>query len=173
MNNKLIFTGIFVIVLSLTGCASVKEATQTVYSGQKSVSEFTGVLEANPNGVLANRNGEKMRTQIISYQFVEGNRVYFCTGSEKPIYEQLLKFPFVSYCCYPENFEPVLSLNGKVVFTDDKALMERAFNGTGYASGFIRRHYQTIDNPNLKLFYIDVDIIETYSNDGPKVYMTK
>jgi uncharacterized pyridoxamine 5'-phosphate oxidase family protein len=164
---------ICIFMLSITGCGPEKKATETVYSGQKSVNDFEDVLEQNPNGVLANRNGKEMRTQIISFQFVEGNNVYFCTGSEKPLYQQLIKFPYVSYCTYPDDFEPVLSLNGKVVFTDDIALKERVFNGTGYASQFIKYHYQTVDNPNLKLFYIDVDEIETYDSSGVNVYKTR
>ncbi|GMO47442.1 MAG: pyridoxamine 5'-phosphate oxidase family protein [Termitinemataceae bacterium] len=131
------------------------------------------MLEQNPNGVFANNNGEQIRTQIISFQFVEGNKVYFGTGSEKPLYQQLIRFPYVSYCTYPDDFEPVLSLNGQVVFTDDKALMERAFNGDGYASRFLRNHYKTLDNPNLKLFYIDVEEIEIYDSDGAKIYKAK
>jgi len=162
-----------ICILSLIACESVKKETETIYSGQKNVSEFENVLEQNPNGVLANRNGEKIRTQIISYQFVEGNNVYFCTGSEKPLYEQLLKFPYISYCTYPSDFEPVLSLNGKVIFTDDSALKECAFNGVGYASQFIRNHYKSVDNPNLRLFYISVDEIEIYDSSGARVYKTK
>ena len=162
-----------ILMLSVTGCETEKKATETVYAGQKNASDYENVLEQNPNGVLANRNGKDMRTQIISFQFVEGNNVYFCTGSEKPLYQQLVQFPYVSYCTYPDDFEPVLSLNGKVVFTDDATLKERVFNGTGYASQFIKNHYQTIDNPNLKLFYIDVEEIETYDVNGANVYKTK
>jgi len=183
MQNKLTWPGIIgitcMVVLSITGCNNANnekettEAIETVYAGTKSVSDYVPVLEENPNGVLANRNGGQLRTQIISFQFVEGNRVYFCTGSEKPLYQQLLRFPSVSYCTYPEDFEPVLSLNGNVVFSDDEALKERAFNGSGYASQFIRNHYQTVDNPNLKLFYIDVETIETYDFNGANVYKTE
>jgi len=162
-----------VLMFSAAGCAPEKKATETVYAGQKSVNDFENVLEQNPNGVLANRNGQALRTQIISFQFVEGNKVYFCTGSEKPLYQQLVQFPYVSYCAYPDDFEPVLSLNGKVIFTDDAALKERVFNGSGYASQFIKNHYQTVDNPNLKLFYIDVEEIETYDVNGANVYTTK
>jgi len=164
---------ICVLMFSMAGCAAEKKATETVYSGQKSVNDFETILEQNPNGVLANRNGREMRTQIISFQFIDGNKVYFCTGSEKPLYQQLLKYPYVSYCAYPADFEPVLSLNGKVIFTDDRALKERVFNGTGYSSQFIMNHYQSVDNPNLKLFYIDVEEIETYDFSGAKVYTTK
>ena len=163
---------VFCLIISVSGCGTVKRATEPVYNGVKSVAEFADILEKYPNGVFSNRNGEQMRTQILSFQFVIGNRIYFCTGSEKPLYEQLVKFPYVSYCTFPQDFEPVLSLNGKVVFTDDVALKERVFGGTGYASRFIIRHYQTPYNPNLKLFYIDVEEIELYSNRGPEIYRT-
>jgi uncharacterized pyridoxamine 5'-phosphate oxidase family protein len=190
MKNMTAFAGVIcVFTLSLTACGSTQKAadpvpsgqeaapapqrvTEPVYSGEKNVSEYQTVLEQNPNGVLANRNGSQLRTQIMSFQFIEGNNVYFCTGSEKPLYEQLLQFPDVSYCTYPEDFEPVLSLNGKAVFTDDKALKDRVFSGEGYASQFIKNHYQSPDNPNLRLFYLAVDEIETYDSEGAKVYKT-
>ena len=160
------------------GCDNAQKTAETgyaetVHSGIKSASDYTELLEAYPNGVFASRNGEKIRTQIMSFQFVEGNKVFFCTGSEKPLYTQLIQLPYVSYCVYPEDFEPVLSLNGTVVFSDDAALKERAFNGTGYASEFIRRHYHSVDNPNLQLFYIDVEEIETYDYTGAHIYKTQ
>ena len=158
------------VPVSCQGGQSKTEVPETVYDGVRSAGDFADLLEAYPNGVLANRNGEHLRTQIMSFQFVEGNKVFFCTGSEKPLYEQLLQYPYVSYCIFPEDFEPVLSLNGKVVFTDDSALLDRVFAGTNYASEFIRRHYRTADNPNLRLFYIDVIEIETYEYSGPKVF---
>jgi uncharacterized pyridoxamine 5'-phosphate oxidase family protein len=158
----------FCAVLVLFADCTMKRKQE--YDGVKSAVSYADILEQNPNGVLATRNGEQMRTQIMSFQFVEGNRIYFCTGSEKPLYEQLRRFPQVSYCTWPEDFEPVVSMNGKVVFTDDTVLKERVFSGTGYASDFIRRHYKSTDNPNLKLFYIEVEEIETYSSDGPKIY---
>jgi len=174
MKTKIIL--IFIVILALTGCNNEKKDTelvQTVYSGVKSAFDFADLLEAYPNGVFANRNGEKLRTQIMSFQFVEGNKVYFCTGSEKPLYSQLIQFPYVTYCVFPEDFEPVLSLNGKVIFSDDEALKTRALDGTGYASQFIRKHYQSADNPNLKLFYIDVEEIETYDYSGANIYQAK
>ena len=176
MKSKVLTAGLMALVIFSTSgcnCNNTKKATETFYSGIKSASDYADLLEKYPNGVLANQNGENIRTQIISFQFVEGNRVYFCTGSEKPLYEQLVQFPHVSYCTYPEDFEPVLSLNGKVVFSDDNSLKERVLNGTGYASQFIKEHYKSADNPNLKLFYIDVDNIETYDYSGANVYKTK
>ena len=168
MKNLVLMTACMVCLFA--GCSAEKAQ---LYDGDKSAASFAEILEQNPNGVLATRNGGRLRTQIMSLQFVEGNRAYFCTGSEKPLYEQLRQFPEVSYCTWPQDFEPVVSLNGKVVFTDDAALKARVFSGTGYASDFIRRHYKSVDNPNLKLFYIEAEVIETYGEGGPKVYKAK
>ena len=169
---RLCFIIAILLLINCQGGQSTTEIPETVYDGIRSASDFAEMLETYPNGVLANRNGEHLRTQIMSFQFVEGNRVFFCTGSEKPLYAQLRAYPHVSYCIFPEDFEPVLSLNGQVVFTDDRELLDRVFAGTNYASEFIRRHYGTVDNPNLRLFYIDVIEIETYEYTGASIFST-
>jgi uncharacterized pyridoxamine 5'-phosphate oxidase family protein len=135
----------------------------------KNLSEFAYILEKYRNGVLANRNGEYLRTQIITFSFAEGNKAYFCTTSNKPMYEQLVAYPYVSYCTFPEDFEPVLSINGKVVFIDDKDTIEQALESNYYA----KKNFKDSNNPLLKVFCIDVEEIETYSSDGPKVYAAK
>jgi len=63
--------------------------------------DYQSVLRANPNGVLATRDGEKVTTRVFQYLFADGNRVYFCTGSQKPVYAQLRRNPHVSFCTYP------------------------------------------------------------------------
>lgn len=99
MNGKISLAGLAgitcALLLSTAACSAGKNAVEPVYTGTKSVSDFAGVLEQNPNGVFANNNGEQIRTQIISFQFVEGNKVYFGTGSEKPLYQQLIRFPYI------------------------------------------------------------------------------
>ena len=158
-----------IFVFFIMGCAS-NPATVTEYHPEaKSVEEFTHILETYRDGVLANRNGERLRTQIITFSFVEGNRVFFCTTSDKPMYTQLVAFPYVSYVTFPPDWEPVLSLNGKVVFTEDRALKERALESNYYAL----RNFRTIDNPLLRVFYIDVEEIETYATGGPNIYLVK
>jgi len=81
---------------------------------------FAEILKANPNGVMATQDGNKVKTRVFQYLFADGKKVYFCTNSEKPVYAQLQKNPNVSFCTYPQNFTPVLSINGKVVFVEDK-----------------------------------------------------
>lgn len=156
-------------ILTLIGCAGEKNTISTSQHEFKEVSTFINVLRENPDGVLANKNGEKIRTQIITFQFLDGNKIYFGTNSEKPLYKQLLDNPNVSYCTFPNDFEPVLSLNGKVVFVEDRDLKARALDEGEY----LKRHYKSPDDPKLKLFYIDVEEIETFGNDGAKIYRAK
>jgi uncharacterized pyridoxamine 5'-phosphate oxidase family protein len=129
--------------------------------------DFTAILKANPNGVLATQDGQGVRTRVFQYLFADGNKVYFCTNSEKPVYSQMQANPNVSFCTHPANFTPVLSLNGKAVFVDDMALKTRALDeNTG-----IKGIYKTPDNPIFKIFYIDVAEVETFSfAEGPKSY---
>lgn len=128
---------------------------------------YAEILKANPNGVLATQDGAGIRTRVFQYLFADGNKVYFCTGSQKPVYEQLKAHPNVSFCTYPANFNPVLSLNGNVVFVDDIELKTRALD----ENPPIRGIYNTPDNPVFKIFYIDVKEVETFSfAEGPKSY---
>ena len=156
-------------VILLPGCATKTAAAAKLNLEERQLSEFVHILEENRNGVLANRDGEQLRTQIITFSFAEGNRVYFCTTGDKPMYTQLLEFPNVSFCTFPADYEPVLSLNGKVIFIEDRALMERALETNYYA----KRNFKDIDNPLLRVFCIDVEIIETYSSAGTRLYSAK
>ena len=155
-NGKKLLCVICMLVfwLSITGCfekLNIPAETDNKTYETKSLSEFVHILEKYRNGVLANCNGRNLRTQIITFSFAEGNRVYFCTTSDKPMYTQLLSFPYVSYCTFPEDFEPVLSLNGKVVFVEDMTLKERALESNYYA----KRNFKSTDNPLLKVFCIN------------------
>jgi len=128
---------------------------------------YAEILKANPNGVLATQDGNKVKTRVFQYLFAEGKKVYFCTNSEKAVYAQLQANPNVSFCTYPQNFTPVLSVNGKAVFVEDKALKTRALDENPPIKGI----YKTQDNPIFKLFYIEVEEVETFSfAEGPKSY---
>ena len=58
---------------------------------------YAEILSQNPNGVLATREGEGIKTRVFQYLFSEENKVYFCTNSQKPVYEQLMENQNVSY----------------------------------------------------------------------------
>lgn len=129
--------------------------------------DYAAVLKENPNGVLATQDGSKVKTRVFQYLFTDGNKVYFCTSSKKPVYEQMKANPNVSFCTYPTDFTPVVSVNGKAVFVNDLSLKTRALDENPSIKGL----YNTPDNPVFELFYIDVEEVETFSfTDGPKTY---
>ena len=129
--------------------------------------DYATILKSNPNGVLATQYNSKIKTRVFQYLFTDGNKVYFCTNSEKPVYKQLEANPYVSFCTYPADFTPVLSVNGKAIFVNDIELKTRALDENPLIKGI----YNTPDNPIFELFYIDVEEVETFSfTEGPKTY---
>lgn len=129
--------------------------------------DFVSVLAKNPNGVLATKKGDKLATRVFQYLFADGNKVYFCTSSEKPVYRQLIEDANVSFCTFPSDYSPVISVNGRVTFIDDAALKARALD----ENPSIKAIYKSADNPVFKLFYINAHEIETFSfSEGPKTY---
>jgi uncharacterized pyridoxamine 5'-phosphate oxidase family protein len=129
--------------------------------------DYAAILKANPVGVLATQDGQGVRTRVFQYLFADGKKAYFCTSSEKSVYKQLKANPNVSFCTYPADFNPVLSVYGKAVFVDDIALKTRALDENPPIKGI----YNTPDNPVFKIFYIDVAEVETFSfTEGPKSY---
>lgn len=129
--------------------------------------DYASVLTANPNGVLATQDNGKIKTRVFQYLFSDGNKVYFCTNNEKSVYKQIKENPYISFCTYPSDYAPVLSVNGKAVFVDDKALKTRALDENPGIKGI----YNTPDNPVFELFYIDTEEVETFSfAEGPKTY---
>lgn len=121
--------------------------------------DYLSVLKENPNGVLATQDGSAVKTRVFQYLFSDGNKVYFCTNNEKPVYRQLKEHPYASFCAYPANYSLVLSVNGKVVFVNDLALKTRALDENPSIKGI----YERADNPIFEIFYIDVEQVETFS----------
>lgn len=129
--------------------------------------DYIAILKENPNGVLATQDGSNTKTRVFQYLFSNGNKVYFCTSNEKPVYKQIKANPQVSFCTYPQNYAPVVSINGEAVFVNDLDLKTRALDENPGIKGI----YHAPENPVFELFYIDVREVETFSfADGPKVY---
>jgi len=128
---------------------------------------FAEILNANPIGVFATQDGNKVRTRVFQYLFADGKKAFFSTSSEKPVYAQIQANPNVSFCTYPQNFDPVLSINGKAVFVEDNALKVRALEVNPKLKGM----YKSADNPVFRIFYIEVEEVTTFSfAEGPKSY---
>jgi len=138
--------------------------------------DYISLLEANPSGVLATHNGEDVETRVHTFQVASDNKPYFVTSSDISVfggfaYGQLLANPNVSFCTYPANFSPVLSLVGKVVFEDNIELKARILTRIFHESAQLREMFKTPDNPVVKLFYIHVKKVKTFSfAEGAKTY---
>ena len=110
-------------------------------------------------GVLATTDGDRVQTRVFAYLFTVEGRPYFCTGTEKPVYAQLQKNPELSFCTFTPDFDPVLCLNGRAVFVDDRALKARALEED---PGLVPI-YHAPDYPGFALFYIDLREVKTYT----------
>lgn len=129
--------------------------------------DYISILKANPNGVMATQDGKNVKTRVFQYLFSAENKVYFCTSNEKPVFRQIKANPQVSFCTYPPNFAPVVSVNGRATFVDDSALKTRALE----ENPGIKAIYGGAENPAFEIIYIDVDEVETFSFDeGPKTH---
>lgn len=127
--------------------------------------DYIKILIENPNGVMATRDNEMIKTRVFQYLFSDGNKAYFCTSSQKPVASQMKQHPYVSFCTNLQNYCPVLSINGKVTFTDDENLKKKAFT----VNPSLKQIYGSEKNPVFTLLYIDIEEIETFSYDeGPK-----
>jgi uncharacterized pyridoxamine 5'-phosphate oxidase family protein len=130
--------------------------------------DFISILKKNPYGVLATHDGETIKTQIFQCLFTDGIKVFFGTSSTKPVYEQLQINQNVAFCTYLENYIPVLSIYGKAVFVEDMALKTRALN----EASIVKSIFEVPDNPIFKMFYIDIEQIETFTYaEGTKIYV--
>ncbi len=129
--------------------------------------DYAAIIKENPNGVLATRDGEKIKTRVFHCVFVENDRAYFTTAADRTVYAQMQQYPNVSFCTYPKNYSPVLSLIGKVIFVDDIALKKKILD----ENAMFKKMYQSPDNPNFKIFYIEIEEIRAFSAaEGLKSY---
>ena len=120
--------------------------------------DFKQILKTNPNGVLATQDRDKVKTRVFQFLFTEENKVYFCTSNRKSVYSQLQENPNVSFCTYAPGFASVLSIDGRVVFVDDKVLKVRALE----ENPGIKELYQSAENPEFEIFYITPEKIVSF-----------
>ncbi len=124
-------------------------------------------LEANPSGVFATIENGKVKTRVFQYLFTEGNKVYFCTSNQKPVYNQIKDNEVVSFCVHANDFSEVTSVNGKAVFVDDIELKNRILE----IYPMIKSMYKSGDNPIFEVFYVEVEEVESFSfAEGPKKF---
>jgi uncharacterized pyridoxamine 5'-phosphate oxidase family protein len=176
IKQKAVILGVIIFSAIITACGStgkyVSSMEEKLALTDDMRASFISILTKYPNGILAfagNPQGFRnlsLRTSVVTFQFADENKIYFCTNSGKSLYHWLNACPAVSYCTYADEFEPVLSFNGKVVFVEDMELKARLMENNPR----LKQFYTTPDNPVFKVFYIDVENIETFDSGGAKIY---
>lgn len=116
-------------------------------------------LSENPNGTLATVDGGAAKTRIFQLLWTEGDKAYFCTSNQKPVFAQMKANSNVSFCTWDSSTFEVVSINGKVVFVVDLAKKTRALDENPGIKGI----YKEPSNPVFEIFYIDISDVETFS----------
>ena len=132
----------------------------------KEVVEF---LKTNPLQYFATVGLDgKPKVRPFQFKLEDGGKLYFSTTSNKNVYQEIKKQPYVELCTCGENFS-WLRLSGKVISSDNLAIKTRIFEA---AIPLIKSFYKTPDNPAFVLFYLDeaVATISDLSGNPPETF---
>ncbi len=104
------------------------------------------LLPLHVAGSLATVDEGKADVRGWEVQMIADNRIYFNTGSYKPVYKQLQKNPSISFCC-EGNEGYYFRISGDVKFTEDKEIVDKIYDNlsdaargvfpNGVADGFV------------------------------------
>lgn len=123
-------------------------------------------LNKNVIGTFSTIDGDLIQTRMFQSLWVEGNKAFFCTGAKKDVFKELTKNNSVAFCT-ENNQSPVVSINGFVTFVEDIKYKEKAFK----VLPMLEKIYASTENPDFKVFYINIKEVKTFSfEEGPKKY---
>ena len=118
----------------------------------------------NPNGVMGTVENGEARTRTFQILWIDDNKLYFCTGNQKPVYKQMKINPNVSFTALnPETMESV-SICGTVTFVNDYEGKKRALDENLGIKGI----YKTADNPAFELLYVEVTAVSSFTFSNGK-----
>lgn len=123
-------------------------------------------LKENQFGFLATVDNGKPRVRPFGFMFEENGRLYFCTGSGKSVYKQLIDCPYVEYSLTARDMV-TLRISGCIEFTEETDKKEKALN----SSSVVKSRYATADNPVFKVFYIEhgTAVITDFTGNPPRI----
>jgi uncharacterized pyridoxamine 5'-phosphate oxidase family protein len=147
-----------IALMLLAGCNGEELSNATMESGDTTMPSYQEFFTNNPNGVMATVDNGEARSRTFQVLWIEDNRLYFCTGNHKPVYEQMKATPKVSFTALnPETMESV-SICGTAIFIDDLAGKKRALD----ENPGIKEIYKTPDNPIFELLYVEVSDVSSF-----------
>ncbi|WP_294658590.1 pyridoxamine 5'-phosphate oxidase family protein [uncultured Fusobacterium sp.] len=97
------------------------------------------------------------KPKVRPFQFMLENegKLYFCTSNQKKIYSELKNNPYVELSTSSKNFAWI-RINGKVNFDNSLKLKNKIIEN----NSLVKSIYQSGDNPNFEIFYLDNGLIE-------------
>lgn len=97
------------------------------------------------------------KPKVRPFQFMLENegKLYFCTSNQKKIYSELKNNPYVELSTSSKNFAWI-RINGKVNFDNSLKLKNKIIEN----NPLVKSIYQSGDNPNFEIFYLDNGLIE-------------
>ncbi len=124
-------------------------------------------LEANPVQYLATVGTDgKAKCRPFMFCFEKDGRLWFCTNSQKDVYQDMQKNPYVEVSVASPDYAWI-RLNGKAVFEDNRAVKEGCM-----ANPIVKGQYQTADNPIFEVFYLEdaKAVLADFSGNPPREY---
>lgn len=106
----------------------------------------------------------KPQARAFQVMGIVQNKIYFFTGAGKQVYKQMVNNS-IAFTVTSRDYVSI-RISGKPVFVEEMELRKEFFD----THPDIKSLYKAIDNPALKLFYVDIDSAEIFdlSNYPPK-----
>jgi uncharacterized pyridoxamine 5'-phosphate oxidase family protein len=130
--------------------------------------EVVQYLTENPVQYLATVGPDgKPRNRPFQFMLEHSGKLWFCTGNQKDIYQQLQANPYVELTVSAADFS-WLRLSGKAVFDSSREIRSNIIE----ASPLVKSIYQSADNPVFEIFRIDqaTAVIADFSGNPPRIY---
>lgn len=118
-------------------------------------------------GYLATVDNGKPRVRPWGFMFEENGRLYFCTASNKKVYQQLTAVPYVEYSKTTKEMAWV-RVSGEIHWDEDVKAKEKIFE----RAPMLKQLYLSVDNPIFKVFYLEHGqaILDDFSPNPPRTF---
>jgi len=111
--------------------------------------EVLQFLAENHVFFIATMDNDQPRVRPFGFVMKYKGKLYFCTGSKKPVYRQLKANPKFELSA-DAGQKGWMRLSGKAVFVDDLAAKKQAFQEAPGVAGI----YKDPASPDFALFYV-------------------
>ncbi len=156
-----------IAVVALSGCANktekAKNPAEVSVEKSEALKEVMAFLTAHPPYYVStiSEDGKQPRVRPFSFVLEHEGRIYFATSTDKEIFRQLSKNKNIEVCTASATGEWI-RIRGQVVFTEDLAIKQKAFEVATYLIPL----YQDPQNPHFTMFYVDKGTASFNFSDG-------